>query len=144
VAQVETALPADLASIRELLEAADLPTSDLEAARPEFLVIREGGTVLAAGALQRFGSAALLRSVVVAESQRNRGLGQRIVSELERRAASQGIGQLVLLTQTAAAFFRSAGYRMSEQGDAPPAVLQSAEFRSLCPSSATCMVKVLA
>ncbi len=144
MSQVETALPADLASIRDLLEAAGLPTSDLESAQPDFLVIREGRAVIAAGALERFESAALLRSVVVAESQRGRGFGQQIVGEIERRAAVQGIGQLVLLTQTATAFFQSAGYRITERNGAPPAVRQSAEFRSLCPSSATCMVKVLA
>jgi amino-acid N-acetyltransferase len=106
---------------------------------------REAGrAVIAAGALERFGSTALLRSVVVADSQRSRGLGRQLIAELERWSAGQGIRQLVLLTQTAEAFFRALGYRVIERSGAPAAVQQSAEFRSLCPSSATCMVKDLA
>jgi N-acetylglutamate synthase-like GNAT family acetyltransferase len=144
--QLSTATPAssaDLASVRELLEAAGLPTADLQSARPEFVVIHEGEFVIAAGALQPFGASALLRSVVVAEAQRNRGLGQEVVAELERRASARGIHELYLLTETAGRFFERAGYRRTERSEAPAAVQQSAEFRSLCPSSAACMVKNL-
>ena len=87
----------DLAAIRALLERSGLPTSDLESARPEFAVIRENGRVVAAGALQRFGSSALLRSVVVAPDRRGSGLGRSVVSELERLARAAQIGQLILL-----------------------------------------------
>lgn len=141
---VETALPADFGPIKVLLDAAGLPTSDLESAPPEFVVLREDGKVIAAGALERYGSVALLRSVVVAERARGRGFGQRVVRELERVARGQKIEQLVLLTQTANEFFRRAGYRTIERAAAPLAVHESAEFRSLCPSSATCMAKTLA
>ena len=48
----------ELIAIRALLERAGLPTSYLESARPEFAVLRENGRVIAAGALQRFGSSA--------------------------------------------------------------------------------------
>jgi N-acetylglutamate synthase-like GNAT family acetyltransferase len=57
------AAAADLEAIRTLLEGAGLPTSDLLSSPPEFIVIRERGEIIAAGALQKFGSAALLRSV---------------------------------------------------------------------------------
>ena len=46
----------DLEAVSALLQCAGLPTSDLETARPEFLVVREDGRIIAAGALQRFGS----------------------------------------------------------------------------------------
>lgn len=134
----------DLIAIRALLERSGLPTSDLELPRPEFAVIREDDQVVAAGALQRFGSSALLRSVVVAPHRRGSGLGQAIVSELERVARAAQISELVLLTQTAAEFFAHRGYRVIERSTAPEELQQSEEFRSLCPSSATCMAKTLA
>lgn len=133
----------DLIAIRVLLERSGLPTSDLESARPEFAVIRDGEQVIAAGALQRFGSSALLRSVVVAANRRGSGLGQAIVSELERVARASRISQLILLTQTAADFFARRGYRVIERSTAPEDLQGSAEFSSLCPSSATCMAKTL-
>ena len=133
----------DLTAIRALLEHSGLPTSDLESARPEFAVIRENDRVIAAGALQRFGSWALLRSVVVAPERRGSGLGHAIVGELERLAGSRQIDRLVLLTQTAANFFTRRGYQVIERGSAPQDMRGSEEFRSLCPSSATCMAKTL-
>ena len=143
MSEVGSASAADLSAIRTLLESSGLPTSDLASARPEFAVIRERGRVVAAGALQRFGSAALLRSVVVSPEARRRGLGQRVVIELERLARSTGIERVILLTQTAAEFFASQGYGVIERGAAPEDMKGSEEFRSLCPGSATCMAKTL-
>ena len=133
----------ELVGIRALLESAGLPTRDLESTRPEFAVIRERGQVVAAGALQRFGSSALLRSVVVAEDHRGSGLGRMIVWRLERLARAARISELVLLTQTAAEFFARQGYRAITRTSAPQDVQASELFRSLCPISATCMLKGL-
>ena len=132
----------DLVAIRALLERCGLPTSDLDSARPEFAVIRQDGQVVAAGALQRFGSSALLRSVVVTPDRRGGGLGRSLVSELERLARAAHISQLFLLTQTAADFFAGQGYRVVERSSTPQDVQGSEEFRSLCPSSAICMAKM--
>jgi amino-acid N-acetyltransferase len=105
VSELGSAAAVDLIAIRELLESSGLPTSDLASARPEFAVIRDGGQVVAAGALQRFGSVALLRSVVVSSELRRSGLGRLVVVELERLARTGGIDQLILLTETAVEFF---------------------------------------
>jgi len=141
--EVLPAAAPDMVAIRALLERSGLPTSDLDSARPDFAVIRENGQVIAAGALQRFGSSALLRSVVVSADRRDRGLGQTVVRELERLARTVRINQLILLTQTASEFFAHQGYRVIERSSAPEDMQRSAEFRSLCPSSATCMAKSL-
>ena len=133
----------DLIAVRALLGRAGLPTRDLESARPQFAVIHQDDEVIAAGALQRFGTSALLRSVVVAPEHRRSGLGRSVVSELERLARAAGISRLVLLTETAADFFARQGFRTIERSSAPEDVQASEEFRSLCPSSATCMAKRL-
>ena len=142
--RADVASAQDLNAIRALLERSGLPTSDLESAQPEFAVIRQDGQVVAAGALQRFGTAALLRSVVVAPERQGSGLGRSVVSELERLAQAAEIRRLVLLTQTAADFFARQGFRTIERSSAPQDIQASEEFRSLCPSSAICMVKDLA
>jgi len=144
VPEVGLACAQDLIAIRALLEHSGLPTSDLESARPEFAVIRENGEVIAAGALQRFGSSALLRSVVVTPDRRGSGVGQMIVRELERQARAAQIDRLILLTLSAGEFFARQGYRPIERSTAPEEIQGSEEFRSLCPKSATCMGKSLA
>jgi amino-acid N-acetyltransferase len=144
VSRVGPASAQDLIAIRALLERSGLPTRDLEAARPEFAVIHQDDEVVAAGALQRFGTSALLRSVVVAPDRRRSGLGRSVVGELERLARAAGISRLVLLTETAADFFARQGFRTIERSSAPEDMQASEEFRSLCPSSAICMGKNLA
>ena len=143
MARLGTAAEEELGAIRVLLESAGLPTDDLDSARPAFAVVRENGQVVAAGALQRFGSSALLRSVVVSEHRRGSGLGQMIVRELERLARAAQISELILLTETATEFFAHQGYRDVERTTVPQAIQMSEEFRFLCPSSATCMAKSL-
>jgi N-acetylglutamate synthase-like GNAT family acetyltransferase len=144
VSELQTATDQDLPAIRELLENAGLPTGDLASAKPVFTVLREGGDVVAAGALQTFGSSALLRSVVVTDERRGSGLGSLVVRELERMARSAQIERLILLTQTAREFFAREGYWVIERSNAPQEMQGSEVFRALCPASAACMVKVLA
>lgn len=141
---IRAASAEDLSAIRALLESAGLPTSDLASARPEFVAIVEGGALVAAGALQRFAGSALVRSVVVSAGHRGKGLGDSVVRALEHAAREANIARLILLTQTAAPFFARHGYEVIERRAAPADVQESDEFRSLCPSSATCMAKTLA
>lgn len=137
------ATAADAGIIRELLERSGLPTGDLSDAQPEFLVATHEDRIIGVGALERFGGAALLRSVAVEMRWRRSGVGRLIIAELERRARAAGIAELILLTLTARDFFARLGYRVRDRSQVPPAVLQSAEFRSLCPASAVCMGKEL-
>lgn len=140
---LRAATAADARSIRELLERCGLPTSDLDAARPEFVVASTEERIIGVGALERFGRAALLRSVAVEPHWRGSGVGSVIVEELERRARTAAIGELVLLTLTARNFFERLGYREKSREQIPGPVLDSTEFRSLCPASAACMAKSL-
>lgn len=134
---------ADMEPIRELLARSGLPTSDLSTARPEFIVACDGERIIGTGALEHFGIVALLRSVAVEPFRRSSGMGRRIVGELEQRARSAGVKDLVLLTLTAQDFFARHGYVIKKRSEVPAAVLSSAEFRSLCPASAVCMAKGL-
>jgi amino-acid N-acetyltransferase len=142
--QLRAADTQDAGAIRALLEGGGLPTSDLAASEPEFIVACEADSVVATGALQWFGSTALLRSVAVATSRRGAGLGRIIVQELERTAKATGATRLILLTQTAQRFFEHQGYLAIERHEVPEDLQRSEEFRSLCPASAVCMAKTLA
>lgn len=122
--QLRTATSEDTQSIRVLLENNGLPTRDLISSKPQFIVACEGQAIVAAGALQRFASSALLRSVAVAPHRRGRGLGRILVEELER-------------------IFEHQGYRVIERHEVPQDVQRSEEFRSLCPASPACMAKAL-
>lgn len=118
--------------------------ADLTAAHlKDFLVAERSGSVTGAVGLEPYGSSGLLRSLVVSPAIRGHGSGTRLVDALETRARELGITELWLLTTTAADFFARLGYAPAERDRAPEAIKDTAEFKSLCPSSAVCMVKTL-
>jgi amino-acid N-acetyltransferase len=134
----------DLPAVTALLQGASLPTADLASAgQLQLWILEIGESIQGVIALERFGPDALLRSLVVAPGQRQRGLGHELVARLEHDAKTDGIAQLVLLTETAESFFHSLGYESVDRSLVSEPVKQSAEFRSLCPVSAVCMRKVL-
>src|SRR5260370_37779734 len=95
---LQTATAEDAESMRILLERAGLPTSDLTSSKPEFIVAYEDGELIGTGALQRFETIALLRSVATAPSRRGGGIGRLIVQELERLTRPAHVPQLVPAT----------------------------------------------
>jgi amino-acid N-acetyltransferase len=135
---------ADFGQVRALLAGAGLPVEDLDTAPGlRFWVAEDGGEIIGAIGLEKSGTAALLRSLVVAPVFRKRGLARSLVATVEREAADDGIELLVLLTQTAEAFFRALGYNVVDRAYVPDEIKESAEFRSLCPASALCMTKAV-
>ena len=139
----QLASAADRPAVRSLLVEAKLPVADLDSAHDlTFWVVRDGsGRPVGAIALERHGDVALLRSLVVTPAQRQHGLGRALVRAVEQHAAAEGVAQLVLLTETAESFFRRLGYGVIDREKAPTAVASSAEFRTLCPATAVCMIK---
>lgn len=133
--------PDDHAAIRNLLRESRLPVDDLDTAPVDFVVACDGDALVGVVGVEPFGDVGLLRSLAVHGARRGQGLGGRLVEAMEARAASQGHRQLVLLTETAAAFFARRGYAAIPRDQAPATVQASAEFRSLCPASAVCMTK---
>jgi amino-acid N-acetyltransferase len=133
---------ADRAAVTALLKAAGLPTDDLTSAlHLQLWVLETEDTPIGVIGIERFKASALLRSLAIAPNYQRRGLGRRLVEQLERDVRIVGVEQLFLLTETAESFFRQLGYVVIDRRYVPDDVKQSAEFRSLCPASAVCMTK---
>ena len=144
VPRIRSGSPADLSAIESLLLGAGLPMDDIRGIPGlRTWVVEVDGSLRGAIALEAFGQEGLLRSLVVAGDARSRGLGRGLVAKLESDARTEGVINLVLLTQTAETFFRNLGYRAVNRDEVSDAVKRSAQFRSLCPASAICMTKVL-
>lgn len=127
-----------------LLEAAALPRADIdETLLGHFLAVRLDGQVAGIAGLEPCGRDGLLRSLVVRDTHRHSGLGRRLVTEAERRAAGMGIETLYVLTNTAAGYFRRFGYSDCPRDEAPAAIRQTREFSSLCPDDAAFLRKRL-
>ena len=140
---IRPATDADILQIRRLLKCSALPTSDLADARPEFVVAPEGTTLIGVAGIERHAGTGLLRSIAVCEAARGSGLGRSLVEAAEAAARAHGLRELVLLTETAHDFFARLGYADVPRERAPEDVKSTAQFRSLCPQSAQCMIKRL-
>lgn len=132
---------AERAGIPALLEQSGLPVADLGTSDVHFIVAADREAVLGTIGVERHDDVGLLRSLSVVPTARGSGLGARLVEALEAHAARAGLRALVLLTTTAREFFAKRGYVVIAREDAPAAAQRSAEFRSLCPASSTCMLK---
>lgn len=128
---------ADRAAVEDLLTAADLPLDGLDLAWPH-MVVAAADRVLGAAAVERYDRAGLLRSVVVAEDHRARGLGEALVRAAIGAAARAGVTDIWLLTFVPE-WFERLGFERIQRASAPAAVQASAEFASACPDTAVAM-----
>jgi amino-acid N-acetyltransferase len=143
-ATIGVASPGDRAAVADLLRSCGLPDQDVTAELlRDFLVARRGGELAGVVGLEPLGRDGLLRSLAVGPAFRGRGLGLALTRALEAHARRLGVERLFLLTTTVQAFFAAHGYRPVPRDGLPLAVQGTSEFRTLCPSTAVCMEKVL-
>jgi amino-acid N-acetyltransferase len=142
--RIERAIPSDAAAVEGLLAAAGLPLEGAAEALSRGVVARDGDALVAAAAVERYGPAGLLRSVVVAGDRRGTGLGRAIVAAAEDLARAEGIRELYLLTETAIDWFPRLGYEVVDRAAAAAVVGESIEFTTVCRDSGVPMWRRLA
>ncbi len=127
-----------------LLASAGLPDSDLtDEHMSEFFYVGAAAAPDAMIGLEIHGPDALLRSLVVTPTLRNRGVGQLLVARAEQHARERGVRTVYLLTTTAEQFFLSRGYSKASREAAPAAIRSTPEFAGLCPASSAFLSKCL-
>jgi protein-tyrosine-phosphatase/N-acetylglutamate synthase-like GNAT family acetyltransferase len=141
--EIARAVPGNLPAVEALLTAAGLPLEGAAEALALGVVAREDDTVVAAAAIERYGDAGLLRSVVVDADHRGSGLGRAIVTAAEDLARGDGIRDLFLLTETAVDWFPRLGYGVVARQVASAAVGASIEFTTVCRDTGVPMRKHL-
>lgn len=132
----------DLPAVRALLIAAKLPVDGLEDQfGSNYVVAESGDTVIAAMGVEHYGRWGLLRSAVVAPEHRGKRLGELLTDDRIAWSQDEGLEAVYLLTTTAASFFARHGFVEVARDSAPPPILASREFASVCPSNAVCMCR---
>jgi amino-acid N-acetyltransferase len=143
--KIRPARPEDCDAINVLLTENGLPASDVtcELLRDFVVAEGEGGLVVGSVGLETYDSNALLRSLAVAPTVRNAGMGSQLLAHVESLARDTGISELWLLTTTASEFFRRKDYVDVKRSTAPPEMQATTQFAQLCPASAVCMRKII-
>lgn len=132
------------AAAMHLLESAGLPSSDLTDEMLEhFFFVGSASAPRALVGLEMFGEHALLRSLVVARSERSNGTGTALLDHAENYSKSKGVRRLFLLTTTADKFFARYGYAQIAREEIPSSIRSTREFAEICPATSILMVKSL-
>ena len=72
-------------------------------------------------------------------AERGLGVGRALFEAAATQASLENVRRLYLLTTTAREYFLKLGFEVMERESAPPEIRHTAEFASLCPSTAVCM-----
>lgn len=139
-----TPLAPDDSAFVAALQEAGLATDDLAEPGRDFLAFSTtAGEPVGYGGYELHGGHMLLRSVLVHPAARGRGIGAGIVALLLRRALDAGARQAWLLTTGPGHFFERCGFRPIPRGEAPAAILGTAQATRLCPGTATLMTRAI-
>jgi arsenate reductase len=143
---VDAPVPAEDPALAAALAGAGLTVADLAedgTNRVFFAYATTGRSPVGHGGLELLGEDALVRSLAIRPEARGRRAGAAALAILLRRAFGFGARRAWLLTTDAAGFFGRAGFVAVAREEAPAAVRGTAQFRTLCPASATLMGRAI-
>jgi amino-acid N-acetyltransferase len=139
---IKLATNQELEKALALLENNQLPTSDI-AENVELYTVYNNENLIGTIGLEVFNTEGLLRSVSLDSTVQYKGFGTQILAIFEAKIKEKGIQNLYLLTTTAQGFFQKNNYQTISRDEVSDAIKETAEFKSVCPSSAIVMKKVI-
>ncbi|GAB3940471.1 hypothetical protein GCM10028805_02330 [Spirosoma harenae] len=137
--QIKAAHTDQLPALIQLLSDNKLPTDDLPAGLPYFWLAFDNDKLIGSVGIEVYSSIGLLRSVCVSSNYRNQRIAERLYELAIQEARRQRINDVYLLTTTADGYFERLGFSRIARASAPEPIQQTAQFGSLCPSSAVVM-----
>jgi amino-acid N-acetyltransferase len=141
--QIRKATSDDLHAIRQLLDAHQLMSDDVDQHVQHFLVAEIDGVIAGTIGMEFYETTGLLRSAAVSTEYQHQGIGGRLLSSINGYAKEHGADEIVLLTTTAEEYFARKGFTTITRDELEGRVLTSAQFNGACPSTAVSMRKKL-
>lgn len=140
---IKKLMKTEVSYARLLLKVNGLPCSDIENESVKLFSIQQDNQNIGIIGFEQYGNHGLLRSFVIEEQYRSKGLGAHVLSDFEKLASKQGVEEFYLLTTTADKFFARNGFEVFDRKAVPQLIANTTEFDSICPASAVCMRKIL-
>lgn len=118
----------DIPFITKILLDAGLPPDELETWIDNFLLLSVEGKTIGCIGLETWGKVGLLRSFVISEDYRSKGLGIKLYNRLIALAKEKKLSSILLLAKGASIFFEKNGFKFIDRNDAPESVKKSIQF----------------
>jgi len=129
----------ELLQVKKLLENNNLPHDDLERSKVKFIISKNKSEIIGSIGIELYGTDVLLRSFLVKQNYKNKGLGSILLMAAIEKCKSEKVTKIHLLTTTAETYFAKKGFDITERIDAPNSILHTKEFSEICPSSSIYM-----
>ena len=135
MAEIEAAFrpanPDDVPAMVRLLTAANLPPFPVGDHWDTFWLLEGDDGAVGMIGLEIYGRSALLRSVVVDESLRGKGLGDLLTQKALSEARSRGVRNVYLFTMDRAPFFARYGFAVCAMDDFDEEGRKSSQYQAL-------------
>lgn len=131
--------PEELPAIAVFLTQSGLPVAGLDSGNVQVLVARQGERIVGTAALERCGSACVLRSLAVEKALRGGDLARRLIAALLELARDSGCTEAYLLTHNVQRLASRYAFRVVRREEVSPLALASPEFGMSGCAAATVM-----
>lgn len=136
---IKQASSADYEMLCHILEEHHLPAKDCLAHLAHFFILELDQQTVGIGGLELHDQHGLLRSIVVLDNFRRRGIGKHLIKHIIKYASTNGVRSLYLITEDAQDYFNRLGFHAVDRSSVPQAIQQTQQFKCLCPASAVLM-----
>lgn len=133
----------DLKNIITLLENNNLPTADITSSSIQLFVGTYNNETVGVIGIEIYETKGLLRSLAVRDGFKKLRVGTKLVDALFNNDCMNNVVDVYLLTETAPNYFTKFNFKKVERSRVPDIIMQTNEFKELCPASATVMHKGL-
>lgn len=133
------AVKEDIEKIELLLKECDLPTNDIKEHIDNFILVENENKVIGVAGFEIYSEIVLIRSVAVVQKHRGKFIGNKLYQLLESKIRNKGIKELYLLTESATEYFKKIGFTIKDRINVPESIIQTKQFKELCPETANIM-----
>lgn len=143
ILKIQPATENDLKEIKSLLTVNQLPTEDINEKSVQLFISIFNNELIGTIGIEKYNQIGLLRSLAVKDEYRNQKVGEKLVNFLFDYCKGEQIRELYLLTTTAEKYFERIGFQKIDRNNVPEIIMQTREFKDICPVSAVVMHKKL-
>lgn len=132
----------DEQSVKGLLLDSNLPLEGVDEHFEESYCVAESqDRIIGVAGIEVYGSHGLLRSCAVDSEWRKRSIGEALVKNRLSWARANELSDVYLITTDADHYFKRFGFRAVNRSSVPDEIKESSEFSTICPETATVMVR---
>ncbi len=141
--EINVATENQISDIKSLLKNLNLVYEDVDKYVENFIVVLENKQIVGCAGFEKYEEVGLLRSVAVDSKHQGKGIGHKLIKEINANASKREIKEFYLLTDSASQFFHKFGFEEVSRANVDIRIKKTYEYSEACPESAIVMKKIL-